>query len=330
MEKTFNNPQMLWLLALLVPMVVLYVLRVRRGGTTLTISDTSTAVRLPRTFRYYLRHMPFLLRTAAVVMLIIALARPQSSEQGSLTSTQGIDIVLALDVSGTMLARDFNPDRITVAREVAAKFINDRPNDRIGLVVFAGESFTQSPLTTDKSSLLSLLGQVRSGIIDDGTAIGSGLATAINRLKDSEAKSKVVILLTDGVNNSGQIAPLTAAEIAKGYGIKVYTIGVGSRGTAPYPVYDIWGNLRYQQMEVDIDEQILTDIADLTGGQYFRATNRQTLSEIYDQINQLEKTRIETDEFIKYSEHYRGWLLAALLLLVAEFLTRKLMLKQIP
>ena len=330
MEKNFNNPEFLWLLLLLVPMVVLYILRVRRGGATLTISDTSTARRLPRTARYYLRHLPFVMRAVAVALLIVALARPQSSEQGSLTSTQGIDIVLAMDISGSMLARDFEPDRITAAREVAANFIVDRPNDRIGLVVFAGESYTQSPLTTDKSSLLTLLGQVQSGVIDDGTAIGNGLATAVNRLKDSEAKSKVAILLTDGVNNSGQIAPLTAAEIAKGYGIKVYTIGVGTRGLAPYPVYDMWGRLHFQQMEVDIDEQVLTDIADLTGGKYFRATDRKTLAEIYNEINSLEKTKIETDEFVKYTELYRSWLLAALLLLVGEVLVRKLLLKQIP
>lgn len=327
---SFANYNLLWLLLLIVPMVALYIYRQRKGGATVTLSDISAVEKVPHTVRYYLRHLPFVLRCVAVGLLIVALARPQSSEKGSKTTTQGIDIILAMDVSGSMLARDFDPDRITVARDVAGKFIVDRTNDRIGLVVFAGESYTQSPLTTDKGSLLTLLGQVKSGVIEDGTAIGLGLATAVNRLKESDAKSKVIILLTDGVNNTGQIAPLTAAEIAESYGIRVYTIGVGRQGMAPYPVIDMWGNISYQQMKVEIDEKILTDIADMTGGEYFRATDRRTLSEVYDKINQLEKTKIETDDFVRYNELYLGWLLAAMAVLVVEFLVRFLWLKRIP
>lgn len=311
-------------------MTVLYLWQSRRGRAALRISDTSALAAAPRTVRYYLRHLPFVLRCAAVVLVVVAIARPQSTEKGSKTTVEGIDIVLAIDVSGTMLAADFEPDRITAAKEVASKFIVDRPNDRIGLVVFAGESYTQSPLTTDKSSLLSLLGQVKNGVIDDGTAIGMGLATAVNRLKESEAKSKVVILLTDGVNNSGEIAPLSAAEIAQAYGIKVYTVGVGKQGYAPYPFIDAWGKTRYQQVKVEIDEQILTDIAAGTGGEYFRATDKRSLQEIYDRINRLEKTRIDTDDYVQYNELFVGYLLWALGLLCIEFLVRRLWLNQIP
>lgn len=327
---SFANPYLLWLLALLVPMVVYYVWSTLRGGATLTVSSTAAFKNAPRTARYYFRHLPFLLRCVVFALIIVALARPQTSEQGSKTTTSGIDIVLAIDVSGTMLAADFEPNRLEAAKDVAAKFIVDRTNDRIGLVAFAGESYTQSPLTTDKGSLLSLLGQIKNGIIDDGTAIGMGLATAVNRLKDSNAKSKVIILLTDGVNNTGQVTPITAASIAKDFGIKVYTIGVGKEGYAPYPYRDIWGKIRYQQMKVEIDEQILTDIAALTEGEYFRAVDRKTLTEVYDEINKLEKTEVETDDFVKYHELFVRYLIWAIGLLILEFLVRRLWLKSIP
>ena len=238
--------------------------------------------------------------------------------------------MLSLDISGSMLARDFQPDRISAAKEVAASFIADRPNDRIGLVVFAGESFTQSPLTTDKASLLNILGTVRSGMIDDGTAIGNGLATAVNRLRESQAKSKVVILLTDGVNNSGQIAPLTAADIASTLGIRVYTIGVGSEGQAPYPALDMWGNLSFVPMKVEIDEKILSDIAEKTGGRYFRATDNEKLREIYKEINRLEKSRVEVESQTRYDERFAPFVLGALLLLAAGFAMRRLWFRQIP
>ena len=318
------NPNILWCLLVLVPMIVHYVWQCLAGGAAVRVSSAKALGTAPRTVRYWCRHLPFVLRCAAVALMVVALARPQTTEQLSKTTVEGIDIVLALDVSGTMLAADFEPDRLTAAKDVAAKFIADRPNDRIGLVVFAGESYTQSPLTTDKAALQTLLAQVKFGVVEDGTAIGMGLATAVNRLRESEAKSKVVILLTDGVNNAGQIAPLTAAEIAAEYGVRVYTIGVGKRGYAPYPYYDAWGNVRYQQQKVEIDEQTLTDIAAKTGGEYFRATSKTTLREIYDRINALEKTRIETDNYTRHNEHFAVWLLWALALLVAEFGVRRL------
>ncbi|MEI3528518.1 MAG: VWA domain-containing protein [Alistipes sp.] len=326
----FASPYYLWLLALIIPMIAYYVWRVRQGGAAIQISTVEGVLRAPKSVRYYLRHLPFVLRTAAYALLVVALARPQGIEQNVRTSTEGIDIMLSIDVSGSMLARDFKPDRITAAKEVAASFISDRVGDRLGLVVFAGEAFTQSPLTTDQSTLQTLLARIRSGLIEDGTAIGNGLATAINRLRESEAKSKVIILLTDGVNNRGEIAPMTAAEIARAQGIRVYTIGVGSRGTAPYPAVDMFGNMTFINQKVEIDEKTLTEIARLTGGRYFRATDKEKLQAIYDEINQLEKSRVEVTERITYHELFLGWVLAALALLTAELLLSNLVLKRIP
>ena len=326
----FASPYYLWLLALIVPMIAYYVWRVRQGGAAIQISTVEGVLRAPKSVRYYLRHVPFVLRTAAYALLVVALARPQNIEQNVRTSTEGIDIMLSIDVSGSMLARDFKPDRITAAKEVAASFISDRVGDRLGLVVFAGEAFTQSPLTTDQSTLQTLLARIRSGLIEDGTAIGNGLATAINRLRESEAKSKVIILLTDGVNNRGEIAPMTAAEIARAQGIRVYTIGVGTRGTAPYPAVDMFGNMTFINQKVEIDEKTLTEIARLTGGRYFRATDKEKLQAIYDEINQLEKSRVEVTERITYHELFLGWVLAALALLTAELLLSNLVLKRIP
>ena len=326
----FASPYYLWLLALIIPMIAYYVWRVRQGGAAIQISTVKGVLRAPKSVRYYLRHLPFVLRTAAYALLVVALARPQGIEQNVRTSTEGIDIMLSIDVSGSMLARDFKPDRITAAKEVAASFISDRVGDRLGLVVFAGEAFTQSPLTTDQSTLQTLLARIRSGLIEDGTAIGNGLATAINRLRESEAKSKVIILLTDGINNRGEIAPMTAAEIARAQGIRVYTIGVGSRGTAPYPAVDMFGNMTFINQKVEIDEKALTEIARLTGGRYFRATDKEKLQAIYDEINQLEKSRVEVTERITYHELFLGWVLAALALLTAELLLSNLVLKRIP
>ena len=324
----FASPYYLWLLTLLVPMIGYYVWRTLQGGASIQIS--SGVVRAPRTVRYYLRHLPFALRAAAFALLVVALARPQDVEQNVRTNTEGIDIMLAIDVSGSMLARDFKPDRITAAKEVAGSFIADRYGDRIGLVAFAGEAFTQSPLTTDQSTLQTLLARIRSGLIEDGTAIGNGLATAINRLRESDAKSKVIILLTDGVNNQGQIAPMTAAEIAKAQGIRVYTIGVGTEGMAPYPAIDMFGNLTFVNQKVEIDEKVLKAISDMTGGRYFRATDKEKLKAVYDEINQLEKSKIEVMEHISYHELFLTWALAALGLLFAEFLLSNLVLKRIP
>ena len=326
----FASPYYLWLFAALPLLIAWYVWQQRRGGAAIRISSIDSALRPPRTLRYWLQHLPFALRIAALGLLIVALARPQGLEEHARTNTEGIDIVLAIDVSGSMLARDFKPDRITAAKEVASDFIADRPGDRLGLVVFAGEAFTQSPLTTDQGTLQTLLGRIRSGLIEDGTAIGNGLATAINRLRESEAKSKVIILLTDGVNNRGEIAPLTAAEIARAQGIRVYTIGVGTQGMAPYPAVDMFGQMTFVQQQVEIDEKTLGEIADLTGGRYFRATDKAKLKAIYEEINQLEKSKIEVFEHITYHELYLDWLLAALLLLVAEFLLTHLVLKRIP
>ncbi len=326
----FESPHLLWLLTLLVPAVACYIWRTRQGGAAIRISSVDGVARAPRTVRYWLRHLPFALRIAALALIIAALARPQDIEQNARTNTEGIDIMLAVDVSGSMLARDFKPDRITAAKEVAGSFIADRYGDRLGLVVFAGEAYTQSPLTTDQSTLQTLLSRIRSGLIEDGTAIGNGLATAINRLRESEAKSKVIILLTDGVNNRGEIAPQTAAEIARAQGIRVYTIGVGTEGTAPYPAVDMFGNMTFVDQKVEIDEKTLRAIAESTGGRYFRATDKAKLKAIYDEINQLEKSKVEVFEHITYHELYLQWLLAALVLLAAEFLLSNLVLKRIP
>ena len=320
----FASPYYLWLLTALVPMAGYYVWRTLQGGAAIQISSVDGVVRAPKTIRYYLRHLPFVLRAAAFALLVVALARPQDVERLSHTNTEG--------VSGSMLARDFRPDRITAAKEVAGSFIADRYGDRIGLVAFAGEAFTQSPLTTDQGTLQTLLSRIRSGLIEDGTAIGNGLATAINRLRESDAKSKVIILLTDGVNNRGEIAPLTAAEIAKAQGIRVYTIGVGTEGMAPYPAVDIYGTPTGGTVmaKVEIDEKTLRSIAEMTGGEYFRATDKAKLKAIYDQINQLEKSKVEVTEHVTYHEQYLLWALAGLLLLFAEFLFANLVLKRIP
>lgn len=326
----FASPHYLWLLTLLAPMVGYYIWRTIRGGAAIQISTIEGVRHAPKTVRYYLRHLPFVLRATAFALLIVALARPQGVEQNTKTNSEGIDIMLAIDVSTSMLARDFKPDRITAAKEVAGSFIADRYGDRIGLVAFAGEAFTQSPLTTDQSTLQTLLARIRSGLIEDGTAIGNGLATAVNRLRESDAKSKVVILLTDGVNNRGEIAPQTAAEIAKAQGIRIYAIGVGTEGMAPYPAVDMFGNTTFIQQKVEIDEKMLRAMADMTGGQYFRATDKAKLKAIYDQINKMEKSKVEISEHISYHELFLSWALAALALLGLEFLLSALVLKRIP
>ena len=322
----FENPRVLWWLVVLVPMVAYYLYRTLQGRAAIRVSTTGGVERLRHTYRYWLRHAPFVLRCGAVALLIVAMARPQSAEDHRQVDAEGIDIV----ISGSMLARDFTPDRLTAAKEIGAKFILDRPTDRIGLVVFAGEAFTQSPITTDHVSLVNLLHQIESGMIADGTAVGNGLATAVNRLKESDSPSRVVILLTDGVNNSGQIDPITAAQIAQDYGIRVYTIGVGSEGVAPTPSLNAWGGISFVQAKVEIDEEMLRRIAEQTGGRYFRATDNTKLAEIYAEINRLEKTKVEIENFVKYSEVYHPWLLLALALLLLEILSRYIFLRQIP
>lgn len=282
-----------------------------------------------RSAKFRLRHLPLIFRLATITSIIIALARPQSTSQAENVYTEGIDIVLAMDISSSMLAQDFHPNRLEAAKDVAMQFIADRPSDCIGVVVFAGESFTQCPLTTDRVALINLMKDIESGLLVDGTAIGNGLATAVNRLKDSKSKSKVIILLTDGVNNSGEIPPLTAAELAKTCGIRVYTIGVGSMGTAPYPVMTPFG-IQMQQMPVEIDEGILKETAKITGGAYFRATNNTKLLDIYKQINQLEKTKVEVNAYNNYKEEFTIFALMAILFFILEALSKLFVFNKIP
>lgn len=290
------------------------------------ISSTSVLQRQPKSTRLYLLHIPFALRVASILLLTIALARPQLSNRWQKESTEGIDIMMALDISGTMQAEDLRPNRLEAAKEVATQFVIDRPNDNIGLVVFAGESFTQCPLTTDHAVLVNLFQSVKFGMIEDGTAIGLGLANAVNRMKDSATKSKVIILLTDGSNNRGDIDPQTAAEIAKTFGIRVYAVGVGSHGQVTIPVQTPLG-IQRMQFDSEFDEQTLRQIAATTGGEYFRATDNKSLKAIYEQIDQLEKTKIRVREFSKRSENFAPWLMAALLCLIAEIILRHFVLK---
>ncbi|MBP5720211.1 MAG: VWA domain-containing protein [Bacteroidales bacterium] len=318
----FEYPKLLWLLAVPALLLLHYVWMELRGRKPhLRVSTSAPWMASGMTPLAVLRHLPFALRTAALVLIIVAIARPRSSSEVEKIDTEGIDIVLAMDVSTSMLARDFKPDRISAAKDIAIEFIAQRPSDRMGIVVFAGESYTQCPLTTDRATLINLMKEVQTGLIEDGTAIGNGLATAVARMKDSDAKSRVVILLTDGVNNSGEVAPQTAAEIAKTYGIRVYTIGVGANGMAPYPVITPWG-MDVQQMKVEIDEDLLKNIADATGGRYFRATDNTKLSEIYSEINKMEKARTTIDSFPVYKELFGKYALAALICLLLELLVR--------
>ncbi|HNX88330.1 MAG TPA: VWA domain-containing protein [Paludibacteraceae bacterium] len=326
---TFLNPEYLFLLLLLVPMIIWYLKEIHKSDASLQISSVQPLKDLPKSKRMKFRHLPFVLRLLAIAMLIIAIARPQSSNNWRTESTEGIDIMMALDISGTMQAEDLRPSRLEAAKNVASEFILSRPNDNIGLVVFAGESFTQCPLTVDHNVLINLFSGVRYGLIEDGTAIGLGLANAISRIKDSKAKSKVIILLTDGSNNRGDIAPITAAEIAKTFGIRVYAIGVGSYGTISIPIQTPFG-VRYQQEETQFDEKTLKDIADITGGRYFRATNTNKLRAIYQEIDQLEKTKISVKEFSNKSETYFIFALLAFMFFFAEILIRNTWLRTMP
>jgi len=325
----FANPIYFLLLLLLIPMIGWYIWKLRKSQASIQLSSIEGFSKAPNTFRTYLRHVPFILRIGAFTFLVIALARPQTTSQWSSSTTEGIDIIMSLDISSSMLAQDLKPDRLEAAKDVAASFINGRPTDNIGLVVFAAESFTQCPLTTDHAVLLNLLKDVKCGMIEDGTAIGHGIATAVSRLKDSKAKSKVIILLTDGSNNRGEIAPLTAAEIAKTFGIRVYTIAVGTKGEAPYPVQTAMG-VRIMSIKVEIDEKILTQIAQITGGLYYRATNNIALKEIYREIDQMEKTKMQVQEYSKKYEEYAFYAMIALSFFLLELLLRYTLLKNIP
>jgi len=325
----FLHPEYLYLWLLLIPLIVWYVVRLSKTQASFKLASTQAFREMKPDFRVYMRHLPFVLRLISIALIIIVIARPQSVSSWEETETQGIDIVMALDVSGSMLSQDLQPDRLQAAKKVAAEFITDRKNDNIGLVIFAGESFTQCPLTTDHKVLLNLLNEINFGMIEDGTAIGSGLATSVNRLKESESESRVVILLTDGTNNSGQIAPLTAADLARSYGIRVYTVGVGTKGMAPTPVNTPYG-IRMQNMPVDIDEKTLTEIAAMTGGQYFRAQDTEGLRQVYEEIDEMEKYLISVQNVTRRQELFLPFALVALGLILLELLLRRTWLRNIP
>ncbi|MGN1221411.1 MAG: VWA domain-containing protein [Candidatus Cryptobacteroides sp.] len=326
----FEYPGLLWLLVIPALLVLHYIyLELAGRHPHMRVSSSVPWTITGTSFMAVLRHLPFLLRTFALVMIIIAIARPRSSTEMERIDTEGIDIILAMDVSTSMLARDLTPDRISASKDIAIEFISQRPSDRMGIVVFAGESFTQCPLTTDRATLINLMKEVQTDLIEDGTAIGNGLATAVARMKDSDAKSRVVILLTDGVNNRGEISPQMAAEIAKTYGIRVYTIGVGKEGMAPYPVMTPWG-VEVQNVKVEIDEALLSDIAQSTGGRYFRATDNTKLAEIYSEINKMEKARTTVDSFPVYKELFGLYALLALISILLEFFIDRFVLRRLP
>ncbi|MGA9115533.1 MAG: VWA domain-containing protein [Bacteroidota bacterium] len=328
-DWTFADPEFLYGLAVL-PLLLWWYLKRNRASasdfrfSTLRVFDTAAP-----TVRERLRHLPFILRMAVLACLVAALARPQSSTRGQTVYAEGIDIALVLDVSGSMLAEDLRPNRIEAAKEVAARFVDGRTSDRIGLVVFAGQSFTQCPLTLDYGVLKGLLREVAPGIIEDGTAIGMAVAQAVNRLRESRSESRVMILLTDGINNRGEIDPLTATQIAQTYGIRIYTIGVGTHGLAPYPVQTPFGT-RYRNVPVDVDEKTLREIARMTGARYFRATDNRSLRRIYGEIDGMEKTRVEVRSYTSYEELFYPWALLGLAVLALEWMLSLTLLRKIP
>ena len=326
---TFANKYIFLLLALVVVYIIWYIRKHNNIEPSVRVSDTSPYAAVGKTWREWLVHVPFVLRVVALTMIVIVLARPQSSDNWQNTEIEGIDIMMTIDVSTSMLSEDLKPNRLEAAKDVAAQFINGRPNDNIGLTIFAGESFTQCPLTVDHEVLLNLFKNVQCGLVEDGTAIGLGIANAVTRLKDSKAKSKVIILLTDGSNNRGDISPLTAAEIAKQFGIRVYTIGVGTNGTAPYPM-PTYAGIQYINVPVEIDEQTLIQIASITNGNYFRATSNSKLKEVYEEIDKLEKTKLNVKEFSKREEAYTLFALVAFLCILLELVLRNTVLKKIP
>lgn len=325
----FANIEYLFLLLLLIPYIVWYILKHKKNNATLQMSDTNIYSDIKKSYKIYLLHAPFILRIIVLSLVILILARPQTTNNWQNSEVEGIDIMLAIDVSTSMLAEDLKPNRLEAAKDVAAEFISGRPNDNIGITLFAGESFTQCPLTVDHTVLLNLFQSINSGIVEDGTAVGMGIANAVSRLKDSKAKSKVIILLTDGTNNKGDISPLTAADIAKSFGIRVYTIGVGTNGMAPYPLL-VAGTIQYINTPVEIDEKTLTQIAITTNGNYFRATNNSKLKEVYKEIDKLERTKLNVKQYSKRHEEYQWFALIALLFLLLEFYLRNSILKKIP
>lgn len=324
------HPYYLWLFLLFIPLILWYVLRQRNSRPALSVSTIRPYSKLPRSYKEYLIHLLFIIRLCIIGCIIVILARPQTRDSWRTASTEGTDIIVALDISSSMLARDFNPDRLEAAKVVASKFVAGREADNIGIVIFAGESFTAVPMTTDRSLLANYINDIKMEMLEDGTAIGDGLATSINRIKDGKAKSKSIILLTDGSNNTGNVAPITAAEIAKKYGIKVYTIGVGKNGEAPFPQQNMFGRIEYVNMPVVIDEATLQNIASITGGKYFRATGNNVLSEIFEEINKLEKTEMDVKHFSHTEDNYMMWAWLALGLFLLEIVLRHTILRTIP
>ncbi len=325
----FANPQLLYLLAIVPVVIIFHIWKSRKGIAAVRISSLDAFSSRSKPFRWYLREGLFALRLLALSLLIVVLARPQSANEWEQVNSEGIDIIMCMDASGSMQAMDFKPNRLEASKELASQFISGRQGDRFGIVIFSGESFTQCPLTNDKATVLNLMNELKFGMIEDGTAIGMGLATAVNRLKDSDAKSKVIILLTDGVNNRGMVSPVTAADIAKNYSIRVYTIGVGTMGMAPMPVSTMFG-MRTQDVQVEIDEEVLGKIAETTGGQYFRATDNAKLAAIYQEIDKLEKTILDVQKFSKRKDEYFPWLLAAAIIFLLEIFLRTVFLKNMP
>jgi len=324
----FANPEFFWLLLLLPLILLWYWFWNKKSQANVTFS-TTIAFKKTKSWSDALYHLLFVLRMIAIALIVVALARPQTHSENAKTKiTDGIDIVMAIDVSASMLSQDLKPNRFEALKKVASQFVKDRPNDRIGLVIYAGESYTKTPVTTDKSIILNALSEITYGQIEDGTAIGMGLATAVNRLKESKAKSRVIILLTDGVNNTGFIDPQTAAELAAEYGIKVYTVGIGTNGMAlsPYAL-NADGSIIYRMQQVDIDEPLMKKIAQVTKGRYFRATNNQKLQQIYDEINQMETTKIEEFKYTEVDEKFRWWVLVAGFLLLLEFVLKHTLLR---
>lgn len=326
---TFAYPWVLYFLGLVPLMLIWYWFKGKRKEPSINYSSLKIFKSLPPNWKERLRHLPFILRCLAVGLLIIALARPQSFSSGENIYTEGIDIAMVLDISGSMLAEDFKPNRLEAAKNVIDAFVQGRTSDRIGLVIFSREAFTQCPLTVDYSVLRNLLKDIKSGMIEDGTAIGNAIANGVNRLKDSEVKSKVIILLTDGINNAGEVNPVSAAQIAKTFGIRIYTIGVGTRGEAPYPVQTPFG-LRYQMVPVEIDENVLKEVASTTDGQYFRATNNKTLGQIYSEIDKMEKTRVEVTSYRNAKELFYSWLLGGFALIFMEVGLSRTLFRRLP
>lgn len=327
----FAKTELLWLFLIYIPLIIWYIKKHRHAESFVQISSLDAFDKMPVSYKVYLRHFMFIVKLLAIGCLIIILCRPQTHDSWESSKTEGTDIIIAMDVSTSMLARDFNPDRFEAAKDVAAQFVSGRESDNIGIVIFAGESFTLVPMTTDQAVLINYIKEIKMGMLQDGTAIGDGLATSINRIRNGKAKSKSIILLTDGSNNTGVVAPLTAADIAKQFGIKVYTIGVGTMGTALYPVgINFYGKVEYQRLPVVIDETTLKAISERTGGKYFRATSETVLKDIFSEIDKLEKTELDVRKFNQTEDDYMVWALILLALVVIDITVRHTLLRNIP